>query len=127
MQPLLDRIGDARLVLIGEASHGTSEFYRIRAEITKALVERKNFDFVAVEADWPDAYRIHDFVTHKERAEPHDWEAFSRFPTWMWRNQEVLDFIHWLRDFNLQRRPPGDGSVSTVWIFTAYSPRWIAC
>ena len=106
MQPLLERIGDARLVLIGEASHGTSEFYRIRAEITKALVERKNFDFVAVEADWPDAYRIHDFVTHKEREEPHDWEAFSRFPTWMWRNQEVLDFIHWLRDFNLQHRPP---------------------
>ena len=94
-------------MLIGEASHGTSEFYRIRAEITKALVEQKNFDFVAVEADWPDAYRIHDFVTHKEREEPHDWEAFSRFPTWMWRNQEVLDFIHWLRDFNLRRRPPG--------------------
>lgn len=104
LQPLLERIGDARLVLIGEASHGTSEFYRIRAEITKALVEQKNFNFVAVEADWPDAYRIHDFVTHREREEPHDWEAFSRFPTWMWRNQEVLDFIHWLRDFNLQRR-----------------------
>jgi protein-L-isoaspartate(D-aspartate) O-methyltransferase len=104
LQPLLERIGDARLVLIGEASHGTSEFYRIRAEITKALIERKHFSFVAVEADWPDAYRIHDFVTHKEREEPHDWEAFSRFPTWMWRNQEVLDFIHWLRDFNLNRR-----------------------
>ena len=106
LQPLLERIGDARLVLIGEASHGTSEFYRIRAEITKALIERKDFDFVAVEADWPDAYRIHDFVTHKEREEPHDWEAFARFPTWMWRNQEVLDFIHWLRDFNLKRRSP---------------------
>ena len=106
LQPLLERIGDARVVLIGEASHGTSEFYRIRAEITKALVEKKGFDFVAVEADWPDAYRIHDFVTHKESDEPHDWEAFSRFPTWMWRNQEVLDFIHWLRDFNLQKRPP---------------------
>ena len=107
LKPLLDRIGDARLVLIGEASHGTSEFYRIRAEITKALIEKKNFDFVAVEADWPDAYRIHDFVTHKERDEPHDWEAFSRFPTWMWRNHEVLDFIHWLRDFNLHKRQPG--------------------
>ena len=107
LQPLLERIGDARLVLIGEASHGTSEFYRIRAEITKALIEQKDFDFVAVEADWPDAYRIHDFVTHKEREEPHDWEAFARFPTWMWRNHEVLDFIHWLRDFNLQRRSPG--------------------
>ena len=101
LKPLLDRIGEARFVLIGEATHGTSEFYRLRAEITKALVAQKHFQFVAIEADWPDAYRIHDFVTHREREEPHDWEAFSRFPTWMWRNQEVLDFIHWLRDFNL--------------------------
>lgn len=107
LKPLLDRIGDARVVLIGEASHGTSEFYRIRAQITKALIEKKNFDLVAIEADWPDAYRIHDFVTHKKRDEPYDWEAFSRFPTWMWRNQEVLDFIHWLRDFNLHKRQPG--------------------
>ena len=107
LQPLLDRIGDARVVLIGEASHGTSEFYHMRAEITKALIEHKGFNFVAVEADWPDAYRIHDFVTHKEREEPHEWEAFARFPTWMWRNQEVLDFIHWLRDFNLKSRSPG--------------------
>ncbi len=106
LQPLLERIGDARVVLIGEASHGTSEFYRMRAEITKQLIEQKNFDFVAVEADWPDAYRIHDFVTHKQRKEPHTWEAFARFPTWMWRNQEVLDFIHWLREFNLKHRPP---------------------
>lgn len=103
---LLERIGDARLVLIGEASHGTSEFYRIRAAITKALIEQKDFDFVAVEADWPDAYRIHDFVTHKHRREPQDWETFARFPTWMWRNHEVLDFIHWLRDYNLDKRLP---------------------
>ena len=105
LKPLLERIGDARLVLIGEATHGTSEFYRIRCEITKALIQQKNFDFVAIEADWPDAYRIHDYVTHKQRDEPYDWEAFARFPTWMWRNQEVLDFIHWLRDYNLARRP----------------------
>lgn len=105
-EALLDRIGDRRLVLIGEATHGTSEFYRIRAEITKTLIERKGFDFVAVEADWPDAYRIHDYVTHRDRAEPYEWEAFSRFPTWMWRNQEVLDFVHWLRDFNLASRTP---------------------
>jgi protein-L-isoaspartate(D-aspartate) O-methyltransferase len=104
LQPLLERIGSAQLVLIGEASHGTSEFYRIRAEITKALIDRRGFDFVAVEADWPDAYRIHDFVTHRERDEPHDWEAFARFPTWMWRNEETLDFVHWLRDFNLASR-----------------------
>jgi protein-L-isoaspartate(D-aspartate) O-methyltransferase len=103
--PLLKRIGDARIVLIGEATHGTGEFYRMRAEITKALVREKQFSFVAVEADWPDAYRIHDFVTHRNRAEPHDWEAFARFPTWMWRNQEVLNFVHWLRDYNLEHRP----------------------
>ena len=103
LQPLLDRIGESRLVLIGEATHGTSEFYRLRAQITKALIERKGFNFVAIEADWPDAYRIHDFVTHRQRDEPHDWEAFARFPTWMWRNHEVLDFIHWLREFNLKR------------------------
>ena len=107
LQSLLERIGEARLVLIGEATHGTSEFYRIRAAITKALLQQKNFDFVAVEADWPDAYRIHDFVTHKQREEPRQWEAFARFPTWMWRNQEVLDFVHWLRDFNLDQRPLG--------------------
>jgi protein-L-isoaspartate(D-aspartate) O-methyltransferase len=102
----LERIGEARLVLIGEATHGTSEFYRIRAAITKALVQHKGFDFVAVEADWPDAYRIHDFVTHRHREEPHEWETFARFPTWMWRNHEVLDFIHWLRDHNLAKRSP---------------------
>lgn len=107
LQPLLKRIGDARVVLIGEATHGTSEFYRTRCEITKALIEQKGFDFVAIEADWPDAYRIHDYVTHKQREEPHDWEAFARFPTWMWRNHEVLDFIHWLRDLNMRRRLPG--------------------
>jgi protein-L-isoaspartate(D-aspartate) O-methyltransferase len=106
LQTLLERIGDARLVLIGEATHGTSEFYRIRAEITKVLLEQKDFQFVAVEADWPDAYRIHDFVTHRQREEPYEWEAFARFPTWMWRNQEVLNFIHWLRDFNLAHRAP---------------------
>lgn len=105
LKPLLERVGKARLVLIGEASHGTSEFYAIRARITQALIEQKGFDFVAVEADWPDAYRIHDFVTHKDRDEPYDWEAFSRFPTWMWRNHETLEFMHWLRDYNLHERP----------------------
>ncbi|HWA99007.1 MAG TPA: protein-L-isoaspartate(D-aspartate) O-methyltransferase [Pirellulales bacterium] len=103
LRPMLERIGDARVVLIGEATHGTSEFYRMRARITRALIEHKQFNFVAIEADWPDAYRIHDFVTHRQREEPHDWEAFARFPTWMWRNTEVLEFIHWLRDFNLNR------------------------
>ena len=106
LQPLMQRIGDARVVLIGEASHGTSEFYRMRARITQALIEQKGFQFVAVEADWPDAHRIHDYVTHQLRADAHDWEAFSRFPKWMWRNHEVLDFIEWLRAINW-KRPAG--------------------
>jgi protein-L-isoaspartate(D-aspartate) O-methyltransferase len=98
---LLDRIGDARLVLLGEATHGTSEFYRMRAEITKALVERKGFDFVAVEADWPDAARIDDYVLGARPRSKVAFTPFSRFPTWMWRNQEVHDFVGWLRQRNL--------------------------
>src|SRR5438309_3286969 len=100
--PLLDRIGNARFVLIGEASHGTHEFYQQRAEITKRLIAKKQFTAVAVEADWPDAYRINRFV----RGYPGDAEAsealsdFKRFPTWMWRNADVLDFIGWLRQYN---------------------------
>jgi len=101
-EPLLDSIGDASLVLIGEASHGTHEFYRTRAEITKALVARKNFNLVAVEADWPDAYRVNRWVRNASADETAD-EAlgdFVRFPRWMWRNREVVDFASWLRQHN---------------------------
>jgi protein-L-isoaspartate(D-aspartate) O-methyltransferase len=98
--PLTERIGDSRLVLIGEATHGTSEFYRMRAEITKQLITRKGFQFVGIEADWPDAARIDQYVRGLEPADGHRWEAFSRFPTWMWRNREVLEFIDWLRNHN---------------------------
>jgi erythromycin esterase-like protein len=100
--PLMDLVGDARFVLLGEASHGTHEFYRERAQITKRLIEEKNFRAVAVEADWPDAYRVNRYV----RNETNDQDAeealsdFQRFPTWMWRNADVLDFIGWLRDHN---------------------------
>src|SRR5438034_10130272 len=93
--PLIQQIGDAHFVLIGEASHGTHEFYRERAQITKRLIQEKDFSAVAVEADWPDAYRINRFV----RGASDDVEAidslagFKRFPTWMWRNADVLDFI----------------------------------
>ena len=102
LDPLLELIGDARFVLIGEASHGTHEFYSIRAKITKRLIAEKEFDAVAVEADWPDAYRINRYV----RGIGDDTEAidalgdFKRFPTWMWRNADVLDFVGWLRDYN---------------------------
>jgi protein-L-isoaspartate(D-aspartate) O-methyltransferase len=98
---LLDRIGDARLVLLGEATHGTSEFYRMRARISKALIERRGFNFVAVEADWPDAARIDDYVLGDRPRSKLNFTPFARFPTWMWRNQEVNDFVGWLRDHNL--------------------------
>ena len=96
---LMDRIGDARVVLIGEASHGTSEFYRLRERITRRLIEDKRFTIVAAEADWPDAARIDHYVRHRD-APPSDWSAFARFPTWMWRNQEVREFVDWLHDYN---------------------------
>jgi protein-L-isoaspartate(D-aspartate) O-methyltransferase len=99
---LLDRIGDARVVLLGEASHGTSEFYRLRARITQALIERKSFDIVAVEADWPDAARIDHYVRDRD-VPPAAWRAFARFPTWMWRNHDVLEFVEWLRIHNAER------------------------
>lgn len=100
--PLIEMIGDARFVLIGEASHGTHEFYRERAEITKRLIREKGFTAVAVEADWPDAYRINRYVRGaSDNAESIDALAdFQRFPTWMWRNADVLDFIGWLRVYN---------------------------
>ena len=99
LDPLLKRIGKARVVLIGEASHGTSEFYRMRALITKRLIEEKNFNIVAAEADWPDAARIDHYVRHRNTP-PSEWTAFARFPTWMWRNLEVKNFIDWLHDRN---------------------------
>src|SRR5437660_572620 len=100
--PLMDQVGDARFVLLGEASHGTHEFYRERAQITKRLIQGKGFNAVAVEADWPDAYRVNRFV----RGENNDAEAidalegFKRFLTWMWRNADALDFVGWLRSYN---------------------------
>ncbi len=100
--PLLRLIGDARFVLIGEASHGTHEFYRIRAEITKRLIREKGFTSVAVEADWPDAYRVNWYVQGRGTDEDAEeaLEGFRRFPQWMWRNADVLDFVGWLRAHN---------------------------
>jgi erythromycin esterase-like protein len=100
--PLLDLIGDARFVLLGEASHGTHEFYRQRAEITKRLICEEEFTAIAVEADWPDAYRINQYVRALGDAQEgiEALEGFKRFPTWMWRNADVLDFVGWLRSHN---------------------------
>lgn len=102
---LLERAGRARIVLIGEATHGTHEFYQERARITRRLIEQHGFDAVAVEGDWPDAHRVHHFVT----GHPHDevdtraadaLAGFKRFPNWMWRNTQVRDFLSWLRRYN---------------------------
>lgn len=102
LEPLLERIGDARVVLLGEASHGTSEFYRMRERITRELLTKKGFNFVGIEGDWPDAARIDHYVRHFEYP-PSEWTAFARFPTWMWRNNEVRQFIDWLREWNSGR------------------------
>jgi protein-L-isoaspartate(D-aspartate) O-methyltransferase len=104
---MLERIGDSKVVLIGEASHGTSEFYRFRARITRELIEKKGFNFVAVEADWPDARRIDQYVRHQQ-VPASDWTAFTRFPTWMWRNEEVRGFVDWLRNHNAGIAEPND-------------------
>ncbi|MBG1241469.1 erythromycin esterase family protein [Nostoc sp. NZL] len=100
--PLMNLIGDARVVLIGEATHGTHEFYEQRAEITKRLIQEKGFTAVAVEADWPDAYRVNRYVQGASE-DPTPAEAlsgFQRFPTWMWRNTDMLNFLNWLREYN---------------------------
>jgi protein-L-isoaspartate(D-aspartate) O-methyltransferase len=102
--PLLERVGDARLVLLGEATHGTSEFYRMRERISRELIVKKGFRFIAIEGDWPDAARVDHYVRHLEYP-PSEWTAFARFPTWMWRNNEVRDFVNWL--------------TRRVWRFTA--------
>lgn len=94
-----DRFGDARIVLLGEATHGTHEFYAARAAITRRLVERHGFNIVAVEGDWPDIARIDDYARHNA-PRPRRGDPFTRFPTWMWRNEEVLAFADWLRSHN---------------------------
>ncbi len=99
---LLSRIGEAKVVLLGEASHGTSEFYLARQEITKALIEKKGFNFVSVEADWSDAEQINSYVRNKHSQI--DLLPFSRFPQWMWKNREVLEFVEWLKKYNTKHK-----------------------
>lgn len=96
---LLERVGDCPVVALGEASHGTSEFYRMRAHLTRELIMRKGFTVVAVEADWPDAARVDAWIRNRPPYPP-EFTAFSRFPTWMWRNREFAAFVDWLRDHN---------------------------
>jgi erythromycin esterase-like protein/predicted phosphoribosyltransferase len=106
---LLELIGDNSIVLLGESSHGTHEFYQHRARITKRLIGEMGFTAVAVEADWPDACRVNRFVRgdSDDRDGVEALAGFERFPAWMWRNADVLDFIGWLRDHNERAGLPG--------------------
>src|ERR1017187_2786029 len=105
---LLGLVGGRRLVLIGEASHGTHEFYRERARITRRLIDERGFNVVAIEGDWPDAYRVNRYILDAS----HDTDAntslggFRRFPTWIWRNRDVLTFVQWLRASNEAKSNP---------------------
>ena len=107
VDPILDLIGDARVVLIGEATHGTHEFYQTRARVTQELITARGFNIVAAEADWPDAFRANRWVRGQgdDRSAADSLADFTRFPRWMWRNRVVVQFLDWLRDHNLHQSP----------------------
>lgn len=110
---LLGLVGNARFVLLGEASHGTHEFYRERALITQRLISEKGFTAVAIEGDWPDTYQVNQYVSNQSQAKTAEeaLAGFERFPTWMWRNTEVVKFVNWLRKHN-DRYGPSDPKVA---------------
>ena len=106
LDPLIDRVGDARYVLLGEASHGTSEYYRWRTAISERLIEEKGFSFIAVEGDWPDCYRLNRYVKGmgaREESAREALQGFERWPTWMWANEEIVTLMEWLRKHNTHR------------------------
>ncbi|HZQ63587.1 MAG TPA: erythromycin esterase family protein [Casimicrobiaceae bacterium] len=121
--PIVDLAGTARFALIGEASHGTHEFYHARAEITKRLIVEHGYTAIAVEADWPDAYRVNRYV----RGASDDADAnaalsgFKRFPAWMWRNTVVLDFVEWLRQYNQSQPAPRRVGFYGVDLYSLFS------
>lgn len=108
---LLDRVGDSQFVLLGEASHGTSEFYRWRTEITKRLIKEKGFSFIAVEADWPDCYQVNryikgfpDYDNNNNKSAYDVLYSFNRWPTWMWANKEIMELVEWLKLYNDEKK-----------------------
>src|SRR5439155_19768805 len=103
LDPVMERIGEARCVLLGEASHGTSEYYTWRTRISQRLIQEKGFSFIAVEGDWPDCYRVNQYVKGEPDSGASAREvlhAFDRWPTWMWANEEVVALAEWLRAHN---------------------------
>ncbi len=119
---LFDLAGDAQFVLIGEATHGTSEFYEARAQMTRRLIEERGFCAVAAEADWPDAFRVNRYVRGRggDAIAEEALRGFERFPAWMWRNTAVLDFVAWLRDHN-DRSGPDDRAKAGFYGLDLYS------
>jgi erythromycin esterase-like protein len=111
--PLLEMVGDARFVLLGEATHGTHEFYRERARITRRLIEEKGFTAVVIEADWPQAFRVGEYVrgAGEDASAEQALADFKRFPRWMWRNTDFRDFVEWLRAHNAARPPESRAGV----------------
>jgi erythromycin esterase len=121
LDPLLERIGDARYVLLGEATHGTSEFYRWRAQLSKRLIEKKGFSFIAVEGDWPDCFDVNQYVKQlrQEGTDAHSvLNTFDRWPTWMWANWEMAAFVEWLYNHN---KKLSDGKKAGFYGLDVYS------
>jgi len=116
---LVERIGDARVVLIGEATHGTSEFYRMRARITRELIEHHGFGMVTIEGDWPDAAQVHRWA--RGGAPDGEPAPFTRFPTWMWRNRDVSDFVGWLREWNADRPPEAQAGFHGLDLYSLHA------
>jgi erythromycin esterase-like protein len=119
---LMGLIGDAQLVFLGEASHGTHEFYRERARITRRLIEERGFNAVAIEGDWPDAYRACRYAIGYDDDPNADsaLAGFQRFPNWMWRNEDVVPFIDWLRAYNSTRQPENRTSFYGIDLYSLY-------
>jgi len=115
-----DRFGASKLVLLGEATHGTSEFYRTRATVTRRLIENHGFSFVAIEGDWPDVAQLDGYVRHLA-PRPNREQAFARFPHWMWRNEEFAAFIDWLRTYNRDLDPTARVALHGLDIYSLQS------
>ncbi|MDR6881514.1 erythromycin esterase-like protein [Bacillus sp. 3255] len=106
LDTLIEAIGDKKYVLLGEASHGTSEFYKLRTELSRKLIQDKGFTFIAVEGDWPSCYEVNRYVKHYKNAKPsarETLESFNRWPTWMWANEEVIELADWLKQHNADK------------------------
>ncbi|VWX63470.1 Erythromycin esterase [Burkholderiales bacterium 8X] len=121
-EPLLRAIANARFVLLGEASHGTEDFYRERASLTRALIVQKGFRAVAVEADWPDALRVNRYVRGQsdDRSAAEALSSFTRFPTWMWRNHATAEFIEWVRQHNAESSPDDQVGFYGIDLYSLY-------